>query len=313
MAKQTGAERLFTLTCCLVAAPRLGISKQQLLQSVAGYADNESDEARNRTFERDKALLRAAGIQLEVIDVDGAGDPESFKYRIARGVFGWPDGFELNSQKLQLIELAGRAWNQQAMKEQAQSAITRLKALGYVQSDHELDVFSPRILARHESFRPLAQAISEGLQVEFDYQKAGFGPETRSLSPGKLRFIEGEWVLLAKDRGQLKNFLLRRIVSEVKISTIQAEQISEAEISEAERSLAELVESQKAVLVLEPETECWWHFGAPESGSVTVNYMDPELLLEDLIEFGADFKVQSPQALIDLHRETLQKVVNTHA
>ncbi|MEY5023549.1 MAG: hypothetical protein RL569_462, partial [Actinomycetota bacterium] len=45
MLKQTPAERLFTLTCCLVAAPRIGVSKQQLLLSVPGYQEASSKDA----------------------------------------------------------------------------------------------------------------------------------------------------------------------------------------------------------------------------------------------------------------------------
>ena len=47
MAKQSPAQRLFTLTCCLLAAPRLGLSKQEIYDSVQAYADS-SDEARER-------------------------------------------------------------------------------------------------------------------------------------------------------------------------------------------------------------------------------------------------------------------------
>lgn len=311
--RQTPAERLFTLTCCLVAAPRLGISKQQLLLAVPGYQDGSSQEALDKMFERDKAALRKAGVALEVIDGEGSDNPDDTKYRIVPGSFDWPEDLVLNTQKLQLLELAGRAWNHQAMRASARAAITRLKALGYVQKTQDLEIFSPRILAKHASFSPLAEAISDRLLVSFDYQKPGSQPTSRELQPIKLRFLEGQWVLLAMEAAEVKNFLLRRITSRVELKDTIGPLISQELIALAESSLAEFVMTQRVSLQLEPDSEAWWHYGAPADHHVSFHFMDKELLVEDLLELASGLRVLEPSAVSEMLAERLEAVAVMHA
>lgn len=311
--KQTPAERLFTLTCCLVAAPRIGVSKQQLLLSVPGYQDVSSQDAIDKMFERDKAALRNAGVALEVLDGDGSDNPDDTKYRIVPGSFDWPADLELNAQKLQLLELAGKAWNHQAMKSSARAAITRLKSLGYVQKSQELEIFSPRILAKHASFSPLAEAISDGFMVQFDYQKPGEEPSKRTLNPLKLRFLEGQWVLLAAEGEMVKNFLLRRITSKVAVLADTASHIPDQVTQAAEADLLEFVASQRVVLALEVDSEAWWHFGAPADNRVEFNFMDKELLVEDLLELAGGLRVLEPREIADLLLDKLESVAVLHA
>ena len=311
--KQTPAERLFTLTCCLVAAPKLGVSKQQLLLSVPGYQEASSQDALDKMFERDKLSLRKAGVALEVLDGEGSDNPDDTKYRIAPGSFDWPSDLKLNNQKLQLLELAGRAWNHQAMRSSAQAAITRLKALGYVQKSQDLEIFSPRILAKHASFSPLAEAISDQLKVEFEYQKPGAEPSWRELTPLKLRFLEGQWVLLASEGHEVKNFLLRRITSKVRVTELPGENLPQDALSTAEASLIEFVRGQRVALELEPDSEAWWHFGSPEDHRVAFNYMDRELLVEDLLELASGLRVLEPTEVRELLLEKLESVAVQHA
>lgn len=311
--KQTNAERLFTLTCCLVAAPVLGVSKQQLVLSVPGYADTSSQEALDRMFERDKIALRKAGVALEVIGQEGSDNPDDTRYRVVPGSFDWPEDLKLNGQKLRLLELAGKAWNHQSMRSSAKSAITRLKALGYVQKAQELEVFSPRILAKHASFSPLAEAIAESMMVRFSYQKPSESASSRELTPLKLRYLEGQWVLLAAEGREIKNFLLRRITSPVAILEKAGGPISPSEIAAAEQSLTEFVSRQEVTLELEADSEAWWHFGSPAENKVTFNYMDRELLVEDLLELAGGLRVIHPIEVRDLLIARLREVEAIHA
>ena len=264
-------------------------------------------------FERDKASLRKAGVALEVLDGDGSDNPDDTKYRIVPGSFDWPKELELSTQKLQLLELAGKAWNHQAMKSSARAAITRLKALGYVQKSQELEIFSPRILAKHASFTPLAEAISDRMMVSFEYQKPGELPAVRTLNPLKLRYLEGQWVLLASDGEVIKNFLLRRITSRVTMLAEPAPEVSAAKTEAAEKDLAEFVQSQRVRLALEVDSEAWWHFGAPQDNAVEITYMDRELLVEDLLELAGGLKVIEPKEIEDLLLEKLESVAVLHA
>ena len=313
MYKQTPAERLVTLTCCLLARPTMGLSKNELYQAVSAYAGASSDVARERMFERDKAALKEAGFQLEVIGNDGFEDTDSSRYRIQKGSFAWPKDLTLNPHKLQLLELAAKAWNNQVMGDSARSGLTRLKSLGLIQMNTDLGMFSPRLLAQHPAFAPLANAISLGTIVQFNYRKADGSESRREIAPLKLRQIEGEWVLLGDETGVIKNFLLRRIISIVQELTEDAPKVASSAIEQAEAELVAHVLQQVATLELAEDTEGFWHFNPGPDNLVSVNYMDEALFAEDLMEFGSDVKVISPDSLASRIRENLEKVVALHA
>jgi proteasome accessory factor B len=310
MGKQTPAERLFTLTCCLVAAQSYGVSKRQLLESVAGYAENKTQDARDRMFERDKDLLRAMGIQLEVIDGEGSDDPEATRYRLTKQAFDWPKDFTLNERHMQLLELAAKAWNHQSLGQEAQSALTRMRAFGAAYEQQSLQVVSPRLFAKDPNFTPIAEAIDRGVQIEVQYQKPGSAPELKLLSPVRLRFKAGQWLLLASDNGELKNYLLRRMVSKVALSDLASHSVDALDIEAAELSLEAHIQSQQATLELRPGSEAWYHFGGDR---VQVAYMDRELFAEELIDLGMDVKILEPKSLADYVTDQLQAVIDSHA
>lgn len=310
MGKQTPAERLFTLTCCLVAAQSYGVSKRQLLESVSGYAENKTQEARDRMFERDKDLLRAMGIQLEVIDGEGSDDPEATRYRLTKQAFDWPKDFTLNERHMQLLELAAKAWNHQSLGQVAQSALTRMRAFGAAFEQQSLQVVSPRLFAKDPNFTPIAEAIDRGVQIEVQYQKPESTPELKLLSPVRLRFKAGQWLLLASDSGELKNYLLRRMVSKAALSELAAERFDAVDIEAAELSLEAHIQSQQATLELRPGSEAWYHFGGDR---VQVAYMDQELFAEELIDLGMDVKILEPKSLAEYVTKQLQAVIESHA
>jgi len=311
--KQSPAERLFTLTCCLMAAPVIGLSKNDIFGSVASYAEQASDTAKEKMFDRDKSALREMGVQLEVFDSTSFEETDAARYRIAKGSFDWPTSFEITNEHMRLLELAARAWNNQLLSKSAQSGLIRLRSLGVVASSRELSAFTPRLLAQQESFAPLADAISSGKLVRFNYRKTDGVSSVREVTPLKLRFIEGQWVLLAKQADQIKNFLLRRIVSQVKTSELDGKPVSVAEIDQAEAELIQFVANNVAALEVELDSEAWWHFGGNESGTIEVNFMDEALFAEDLMEFGPEIKVVSPESLSNRINSGWQQVLDTHA
>ncbi|MEY3966855.1 WYL domain-containing protein [Aquiluna borgnonia] len=313
MAKQSPAERLFTLTCCLVASPRIGLSKQDIYRAVAGYQAATSDEARDRMFERDKQVLREAGVRLEVLENDSFDETDQSRYRIAKSSFEWPKGLELSSKKLQLLELAAKAWNSQLLEAPAQQGLTRLKSLGLMPAESDLRPFSPRLLARHASFAPLAAAISNSVQVVFEYQKPDGELSTRKVSPLKLRQLEGQWVLLGLHNSQIKNFLLRRISSSVTTLPVAAEKVDQVALGQAEQDLKDFVSGNLAVIEVVPDTEAAVIFKPNDEGLVTTTFMDEALFAEDLMEFGSQLRVISPESLQRRIKNGLKAVVRAHA
>jgi proteasome accessory factor B len=311
--KQTPAERLVTLTCCLLSRPSLGLSKNELFQAVTAYAQAGSDAAREKMFDRDKSAIREAGFILEVIGNDGFEDIDSARYRIQNSSFSWPEDFELTPQMLQLLEIAGKAWNNQVMGQAARSGIMRLRSLGLIPMSTDLAMLSPRLLAQHPAFAPLANSIAMNQMTRFNYRKADLSEQIREVSPKKLRQLAGEWVLLADENGKIKNFLLRRIVSNVSELIEPATEVSQAAIDQAEAELLTHVENQVAKIEIAPDTEAFWHFNPGPDLIVELNYMDEALLAEDLMEYGSDLLVLEPASLAGRISESLLRVVELHA
>jgi proteasome accessory factor B len=307
VAGQSPAERLFTITCCLMAAPSNGLTKQALYQAVPGYQSAENNEARERMFERDKKDLRAAGVQLEAVQIDG--DIE--RYVIAKGTFDWPKDFKLTPEQLGLVEIAAKAWNTKQFAQSARTALARLKSLGYVDVSRELSYIAPRLVVKHKAFLPLAEAIDENKTVAFDYRVPGDQAKTREVNPLRLRLIEGEWVLLAQRGSEIRNYLLRRIIGRVKNSGVSFPAVAQEVISKAEEDLVKFTKSNRAVIEVLEGTEGWWHFG--EMPRVELTFMDEELLAEDLLEFGSEITVLEPQSLITKLKGKLERVVSQHA
>ena len=311
--KQSPAERLFTLTCYLLSTEIKGLSKQDIFRAVPGYEAGKNQDAIDRMFERDKKSLKEAGIQLEVVNNFGFDDEEHARYRIAKESFKWPKELTLNSSKMQLLELAAKAWNNQVLEGSAQSGLTRLKSLGLVASNTDLNPFTPRLLTRHAAFAPIAKAIEDSLQVAFRYQKPDGGVSDRLVSPQRLRQIEGQWVLLALHDGQSKNFLLRRIISEVEIIESEAKRLSSAELQQVEQELNDFVLGNLAEIRVTPDTEAQLALSPNEQGVAKINYMDEALLAEDLLEFGSDIEVIEPETLKRRLRASLKAVMKQHA
>ena len=312
MANQSPAERLFTLTCCLLAAPVVGLSKQDIFASVLGYQGVESTDALEKLFDRDKKALRSLGVQLEVVSFDAFEDAENQRYRLAKGDFTWPNELELTPAQLGILELAGRAWNNQQFAQSARSGIGRLKSRGMVEVDRQLSFIAPRILARHAAIEPLTNAIENQEMVIFEYRKPDGSRRLRELAPLKLRLIQGEWVLLAKEATEIKNFLVRRIISKVKNTGAGFASVAKEEVDAAEADLIDFTNSQVARLTTAADSEAFWHFGG-ENTEVELNYMDEALLAEDLLEFGSEVTVISPASLANRIEQALEQVVISHA
>lgn len=296
-----------------MASPRLGISKQDIYRAVAGYQEATGDEARDRMFERDKQALRDAGVLLEVSEVDGYDETEQSRYKISSSTFAWPKDLTLTPKKLQLLELAAKAWNNQLLEGSAQQGLMRLKSLGLVAQETDLRPFSPKLLTRHSAFGPLANAISENLQVAFRYQKPEGDPTDRVVTPLKLRQLQGQWVLLALHDSIIKNFLLRRIVSEVELTDLPGASVTPDALQLAEHELADFVSGNVATLEVIPDTEAALVFHPSSDGLVDTSFMDEALFAEDLLEFGGQLKVISPESLKRRVRSGLKAVIKAHA
>lgn len=310
MEKASQTERLLNLVCVLLTS-EIGMTKAELFQAVRGYQQKADGnlETLDKLFDRDKELIREYGVQLVS---NGNEKKHNIRYKIADGEFSWPKDLELTGRQLELLELAAMAWSKTSIKNFADFGLIKLRALGH-NIDNSIIGLAPRITISDQNFEILSNAIVEKKAVKFEYLKLdAIIPEQKTVLPVKIRSIEGEWVLLAKDakNSEVKNYLLRRISSSVSSSNEEI-QISNAEIEQAETDLEKYIQQNVAELWVREDSEA--EFKYAQSGEITINYMDEELLSEDILDLAADVRVISPESLAKRVTDAIQRVVSDHA
>jgi len=315
------SERLFNLTCALLVASN-GLSKSEIFATVQGYKEiytpGGDSTAINRMFERDKTLLTQAGILWRsFIPKEAMDDNQEFRYLIANEDFVWPKGLTLSSKQVALLNLAAQVWAKASLSSDANRAIHRIRAMGEIADSGSLIGIAPRIRTHQPSFLPLSTAIESCSRVSFDYRKPGETQSSvRNVEPWSLQNIVGQWLLIGfdLDRQQPRNFLLKRIASEIDIQDVTFDPPASGEVAQALQELQAHKLSQSAKLKVSPASSAWFHFDLAASQElVEVNFMDLYLFAEELMEFADEIEVLEPKELADLIRANLQKMSDDHA
>jgi proteasome accessory factor B len=315
------SERLFNLTCALLVAGN-GLSKSEIFATVQGYKEiyvpGGDSTAINRMFERDKTLLSSAGILWRsFIPKEAMDDNQEFRYLIANEDFVWPKGLVLSSKQVALLNLAAQVWAKASLSADANRAIHRIRAMGEKADGSSLIGIAPRIRTHEPCFLPLSTAIESCSRVSFDYQKPGERDvSVRNIEPWSLQNIGGQWLLIGfdLDRDEPRNFLLKRIVSEIDIQDVSFDAPESAELKRTLTDLELHKLSQTAKLKTSAASAAWFHFDlAANQTEFQVNFMDLHLFAEELMEFADELKVLEPKQLADLIRSNLQKVIDAHA
>lgn len=325
-AKTDKSERLLQLTCALLFADR-GLTKAELFRAIPGYLEaiqaGTAEDSLNRMFERDKTDLRATGIQIYTPNPNA--EAEEICYVIADDTFVWPSHVDLSAKQLQLLTLASQVWSQASLQSDASQALVRLKALGIEQAADDLIGFAPRINTHEPCFLPLANALENQYEVQFSYRKANGQISKRRVQPWSLHNIDGQWLLQCfdVDRQEPRNFVLKRIVSKVVTVRdgdleVSFEAPGEDLIKKTNDELMLHISQQVCELKVTKDSGAWFHFHLDDSpkakdGIVKFNYMDLELLAEELREFGIEVSVLKPKELATAVRAGFQKVVAAHA
>lgn len=317
------SERLYSLTLALLQT-EIGLTKEEIFYAIRGYRlDVEKAGgidgnlvSLNRKFDRDKEKLRDMGVIIEPANGVNTGDSD-YRYKISREVFHWPKNVSLTSRQLQLLELAAGVWSQAALSPEATNALTRMRAIAD-RGETTLNIgITPKLNTVEPAFSPLRRAIEDRVVVRFAYRKPDGDEAVRTVEPWQLVHNNGLWTLLGldQDRGAARNFLLKRIHSKVTRLEQTFEPATAEAVAAAKRELAELVESNRASILVNPGTTAAMHFEVTGSKpvEVTVNYYDLQLLAEELMEFGRSVTVLKPKELSDLIQDTLRAVVQNHA
>lgn len=175
-------ERQTNLVVALMAT-EIGLTKQQILDSVSGYRQRAETgtrvDALEKMFERDKDELRTLGVPIETIgDSSDPNDLREARYRIPKAEYDLPADISFSPAELAVLQLAGSVWSAESASADAQAGVRKIRALG-IDGDEPIIGFAPRITTRESSFAPLQAAIEECRVAVFDYLKPG-----RSLRAG---------------------------------------------------------------------------------------------------------------------------------
>jgi len=300
---QPKSERLMNLVICLLVA-RTYVPKSRIRQIVGGYGD-QTDEAFERMFERDKDELRELGIPIETGSEQSLFEDEP-GYRIRRSEFELPP-LSLEPDEAAVVGLAARVWQQAGLASATSSALLKLRAAGVDTDPHALGKVEPRVGAEDPAFWPLWQAVRDTRPVTFDYRKPRSAQTSRRrLEPWSVLSWRGRWYVVGhdRDRGEARMFRLSRIVGQVAPDGgVRSYAVPPTdEVRRAVRSLAPSGESRVAVLRVRDGSAYGLRRRAtsttPAGGGWTrleVPFADGWSLAEDVAGYGADVVLDAPE------------------
>jgi proteasome accessory factor B len=316
-------QRQFNLILALLATEH-GLTKHEVLSTVTGYAERYSrdtdHDSLERQFERDKEDIRELGVPLETLEQPGAeGDNRLLRYRVSKARYHLPDDLEFSAEEVALLSLAAHVWREGSLNEHSRRALTKLRAFGHAVEQSVIG-FAPMIRAREAAHDPISDALSRQRQVSFLYLKPGAADaELRQVSPLALVNHEGRWHLRAHDEkaDAPRTFLLRRIVGPVRVGEAESRPPRPDEAALAQRELQEVFERTTATVTVRAGSEADIVLRnragtVVEGASLIVRTTDPAVLADELAEFGADLRVESPESIRMAVRERWRQVVSAH-
>ncbi|MBO9626701.1 MAG: WYL domain-containing protein [Microbacterium sp.] len=311
MAARIPAEERLTNLVVALMATEIGLTKQQILDSVSGYRQRADAGARSdaleKMFERDKDELRSLGVPVETIgDAADPNDLREARYRIPQAEYDLPDDIEFTPAELAVLQLAGSVWSAESASGDAQAGVRKIRALG-IDGDEPIIGFAPRITARDAAFAPLQDAIEKSRVVVFDYLKPGEdAPRRRRVRPLALVDYEARWHVFGVDVDAESDrmFLLSRIVGAVKTTTASFDPaLREGAGERALAGLEQVAARNSALLEVTPGTEASLRLGrraTPAAGQgIRVPFVDLHILADELASYGPEVRVVEPEALRD--------------
>ncbi|BDA65715.1 helix-turn-helix transcriptional regulator [Actinomyces capricornis] len=213
---RSAEERLVNLLLTL-RSTRRGMSAEEVLEAVPGYAADNAESAR-RKFERDKETLRELGIALSTRG--GADEP---RYRISEEDYVLPE-LRLDASQAAALDLAASAWRHGSLPATARRALIKLRAVAEeprapAEAQDLADASAPlgagelsADLSGEQIPEVLIAAVDERRLISFDYLSAHSGTSGgRTVEPHHLRMSQGAWYLDAVEAGQERTFNLARL------------------------------------------------------------------------------------------------------
>jgi len=300
------AERLINLTLALLSTRRY-LKKSEIFATVVGYSGNS--ESMDRMFERDKNELRSLGIDITVGDLDPLFDDEP-GYRIFRDSYS----FQLKNLEptdVAILSVASKLWNDSILSTDAQGCLIKLESLGLADSTTEPLVFSYRYENPTSNLIALENAITDLKTIAFKYKEAS---QSREVEPYKIYLWRGFWYFIGRDiaKDSIRSFKLSRVNGEVELTKRKFKAPEKFSISD---HIAE-PESHKVTLrIPEGKAVILANMGqlvSSESGFdiFEIDFHDENFAVRQLLKYGSDVEVISPDNLNKAIKDRLQRLIN---
>jgi proteasome accessory factor B len=203
-------ERLLNLTALLLEAPR-PLTFSQIRERIPAYGQRDLNTAK-RMFERDKELLREAGIPVELESTDAFEIEEG--YRIPKERYYLPE-MDFTPEEMSALLIAAHTPSGEG---EAERAALKLQAAspgplsepggGPVAAGP--DLAGPRLLQ-------VVEAVLGRRSIGFAYRPPSGEIGERHVDPWAVVFRGGHWYVVGMDRarGEPRSFRLSRVVSEI--------------------------------------------------------------------------------------------------
>lgn len=302
------SERLLNLVICLLVA-RTYVTKERIREVVEGYRE-QSDEAFEKMFERDKDELRDLGIPIEMGTLDRLFS-DDVGYRIRRDVFELPE-VQLAPDEAAVLGVAARVWQHASLAEATSSAVLKLKAAGIQTDQSALGAIEPHVAASEPAFDPLWSAVVTRSVVQFEHRRSGAAESVqRTLEPWGIVSWHGRWYVVGRDRDRQATRMFRlsrigptvRTVGEPGAFTVPAGTDLRALVSQlaptpptseakVRARAGSCVSLRRRATAIERSDEPGWDL-------LHVPYADAGVLAEEVASYGPDAVVDAPGDLLD--------------
>lgn len=309
----SATERVLDLLIALLNA-RTRMSKQQIRRAVRGYHGDAA--AFERTFERDKELLRSLGIPLVVekspIHEDDVG------YRIDMDAYAAPAS-QFTPEEIGVLSLAASVYNDAQWRTVAGRGVTKVRGLG-PGTQEEPPPVTLSLRSPEPAFDVIAEAISRRQTITFPYAALDSPRAKRRVQPWRLLARNRAWYVVGHDvdRGAPRAFRLSRIAGPVLVEEPQGSYGIPESIP-----LGPLLEDAQEApvtvrLAIAPERAQLLRARGTVTGSVAGRDVvelvtaAPRRTVQEVASYGADVVVLAPAELRDRVLAELTAAAGAH-
>jgi predicted DNA-binding transcriptional regulator YafY len=310
-------ERLINLVALLLES-RLPLTFDRIRELMPAYQQSDVASAK-RMFERDKDILRDAGIPVELAPTD-AWEVEQ-GYRIRKDEYYLPE-LSFTADEVWALFVAAHTPGEDTEAERAFQKLSTgtdtnvLAAMAERQAAPGADPSGPYLGA-------IADALARRRAIRFRYRPAQGKAGQRQVDPYSLMFRSGHWYLIGLDRGRgdIRSFRLSRVLSAVReagpASAPPEGFDASAQLQAGPWGLGK--PAARARIAFSPKVVWWALADVPGAKvirtrkdgwvEVEVPASESETFVSWVLGFGPDARVHSPHATRDVVVARLEAVL----